>query len=112
MRSNTPYFYRVTLLSILLFHTAGFALCQAAEPQWDESALLKVLESDAPSAEKAITCKRLAVYGTAAAVPALSELLPDPQLSSWARIALEAGRQDYNTHRPHSRLGWMTPADS
>lgn len=28
-----------------------------------------------------------------------------------ARVALETWRQDYNTHRPHSRLGWMTPAD-
>lgn len=27
-----------------------------------------------------------------------------------ARVALEAWRQDYNTDRPHSRLGWLTPA--
>jgi putative transposase len=27
-----------------------------------------------------------------------------------ARIALEAWRDDYNTDRPHSRLGWLTPA--
>jgi putative transposase len=26
-----------------------------------------------------------------------------------ARIALEAWQADYNTRRPHSRLGWMTP---
>lgn len=23
---------------------------------------------------------------------------------------LDAGRADYNTNRPHSRLGWMSPA--
>jgi putative transposase len=27
-----------------------------------------------------------------------------------ARIALEAWRDDYNADRPHSRLGWLTPA--
>ena len=49
-----------------------------------------MLQSDALAAEKAITCKRLAVYGSDDAVPALAELLPDKRLSSWARIALEA----------------------
>jgi hypothetical protein len=28
----------------------------------------------------------------------------------YARAVLEAWRADYNTERPHSRLGWMTPA--
>jgi putative transposase len=27
-----------------------------------------------------------------------------------ARMALEGWRRDYNTDRPHSRLGWLTPA--
>ena len=27
-----------------------------------------------------------------------------------ARTALEDWRRDYNTDRPHSRLGWLTPA--
>ena len=49
-----------------------------------------MLRSEAPPAEKAITCKRLAVYGSAEAVPFLAPLLLDEQLSSWARIALEA----------------------
>ena len=55
-----------------------------------ELKLISVLQSDAPAAEKAITCKRLAVYGTQEAVPALAPLLADEELSSWARIALEA----------------------
>ncbi len=66
-------------------------LLHAAEnsvPQ--EPALIAVLKSDSPAAEKAITCKRLAVYGSKEAVPALAALLPDAELSSWARIALEA----------------------
>jgi len=55
-----------------------------------EQKLIAVLQSDAPPQEKAITCKRLAVCGTAAAVPALAPLLEDATLASWARIALEA----------------------
>jgi len=59
----------------------------AAEKQRE---LIAVLESDAPPADKAITCKHLAVWGDKEAVPALAALLPDEQLASWARIALEA----------------------
>ena len=55
-----------------------------------ERRLLAVLQSGAPAAEKAITCKRLALCGSGEAVPALAPLLADPQLASWARIALEA----------------------
>ncbi|WP_226583714.1 transposase [Acuticoccus sediminis] len=28
-----------------------------------------------------------------------------------ARLVLEAGRQDFNACRPHSRLGWLTPEE-
>ncbi|MCA9012017.1 MAG: HEAT repeat domain-containing protein [Planctomycetaceae bacterium] len=55
-----------------------------------EREFLAVLRSDAPSADKAIACKNLAIYGSSAAVADLAGLLPDAQLSSWARIALEA----------------------
>ncbi len=56
-----------------------------------EQVLIAVLESaDAPRADKAITCKRLAVFGSKEAVPALASLLADKELASWARIALEA----------------------
>jgi hypothetical protein len=34
-----------------------------------------------------------------------------PSYSVHVREALEAWRRDYNEHRPHSKLGWMTPAD-
>jgi len=52
--------------------------------------LIAVLKSDAPKSEKAITCKKLAIYGTEQSVPALAPLLEDKELASWARIALEA----------------------
>jgi HEAT repeat protein len=58
--------------------------------QEKEQELLDVLRSEAPAADKAITCKNLAIYGTDQAVPDLAALLADPHLSSWARIALEA----------------------
>ncbi|HQU44752.1 MAG TPA: HEAT repeat domain-containing protein, partial [Pirellulales bacterium] len=59
-------------------------------PPGKEPELLAVLRSDAPKSEKAITCKRLAVYGSSESVPELAKLLRDEQLASWARIALEA----------------------
>jgi HEAT repeat protein len=58
--------------------------------QQKEQQLIKVLQSNVPPQEKAIPCKQLAIYGTKAAVPALAALLPDRELASWARIALEA----------------------
>jgi len=55
-----------------------------------ESDLIAVLQSNAPKSEKAITCKRLAIYGSEKSVSSLAPLLADKELSSWARIALEA----------------------
>jgi len=62
---------------------------RTASPE-KEKALIAVLRSDAFPAEKAIVCKKLAIDGSSDAVPDLAKLLSDPQLSSWARIALEA----------------------
>jgi len=61
-----------------------------APPEERSRALAAVLRSDAPPAEKAIACKRLAIYGQRDAVRALAPLLADRELASWARIALEA----------------------
>lgn len=80
-------------LEILFLLLAFPLLLSAAEPEAakpNEQDLIRVLRSDAPSSEKAITCKKLAVYGSDAAVPALAPLLADEQLASWALIALEA----------------------
>lgn len=74
--------------------SAGRARAAAAgdkdSAQPTESALIEVLPSHAPPAEKAITCKKLAVYGGKDAVAPLAKLLSDKDLASWARIALEA----------------------
>jgi HEAT repeat protein len=61
-----------------------------SSPAEKQRALIRVLESNAAPAEKAIACKQLAIYGNKDAVPALARLLSDPHLASWARIALEA----------------------
>src|SRR6185312_499913 len=61
-----------------------------AESSGREDELIGVLRSDAPKSEKAIACKLLAIHGSSEAVPELARLLPDEQLASWARIALEA----------------------
>lgn len=52
--------------------------------------LIAVLQSDAPKADKAKAFKPLAVFGKKDAVPAIAPYLSDEELSSWARIALEA----------------------
>jgi HEAT repeat protein len=54
-----------------------------------EAQLIETLRSGEP-AKKAVACKQLAIHGTKQAVPELAKLLGDKQLSSWARIALEA----------------------
>src|SRR5579862_8226042 len=72
-------------ISAPLFSTPA----NAAEPPKEQD-LIGVLQSDSPPQDKAITCKKLAVYGSKEAVPALAALLTNPELSSWARIALEA----------------------
>lgn len=73
----------------VLLAPPGRAADEKNSPEAREGQLIGVLQSGTP-AEKAITCKRLAVYGTGKAVPALAPLLSDAQLASWARIALEA----------------------
>jgi HEAT repeat protein len=63
---------------------------RAAAADEDQADLIRLLQSDAAPGDKAIACKKLAIYGTKDAVPVLAPLLANPDLSSWARIALEA----------------------
>lgn len=82
----------VSVITLSMFVAAG-AIRAADGPNASaekEKELLAILGSEAPGAEKAIACKQLAIHGSDAAVPELAKLLPNPQLSSWARIALEA----------------------
>jgi HEAT repeat protein len=77
------------LLAASLTCAAAAAESQSAAAE-KERGLISTLQSSAPAAEKAITCKQLAIYGSKDAVPALALLLSDKELASWARIALEA----------------------
>lgn len=81
--------FRLFSAAAVMVAVAGLWTVTEAAEEVEEQALIEVLQSDAPKAEKAITCKKLAVWGTEQAVPALAELLPDPELTSWARIPLE-----------------------
>jgi len=89
-KSRSPqFFFALAVVASVAFARTGLAADDANAARDQERQLIKVLESDSPAADKAITCKRLAVYGTADAVPALAPLLANEQLASWARIALE-----------------------
>ena len=91
MRKNRFFTRYVELFSALVAIAAAAGYAEepnAAKEQ--ERQLISVLRSDAPAAEKAITCKRLAVFGSKDAAAALAPLLTDKRLSSWARIALES----------------------
>ena len=78
------------VLALAALMTHGRAEAQRPARLPTEADLVAVLRSDAPEAEKAITCKWLAIYGSSAAVPELAALLGNERLASWARIALEA----------------------
>jgi hypothetical protein len=83
------YFCWCIALLIAALWMRAFAQNQPTEG-FKESDLIRVLQSDAAKGEKAITCKRLAIYGTEKSVPVVAPLLADKELASWAWIALEA----------------------
>jgi HEAT repeat protein len=68
----------------------AYTVEKASPAKEQERALIQLLRTNAPPGEKAIACKKLAIYGTDEAVPALARLLADERFESWARIALEA----------------------
>jgi HEAT repeat protein len=87
----TRYLSFCVALAMMAATAVAWAADSASDAQEDEQQLIAVLTSaDSPPADKAITCKKLAIFGSKDAVPALAPLLNDEQLISWARIALEA----------------------
>lgn len=88
MNVANRYFTWFVLL-VTLAASAGVLAQDQAAAKAKEQELIGVLQSNASPAEKAITCKKLAIYGSAEAVPSLMPLLADKDLASWARIALE-----------------------
>ncbi len=55
-----------------------------------EARLAAVLTTEAPAVAKEYVCRKLALLGTGASVPALAGLLKDKDLSDLARIALQS----------------------
>ncbi|HYE17531.1 MAG TPA: HEAT repeat domain-containing protein [Tepidisphaeraceae bacterium] len=81
----------LALLASLSFNTRAADVVVNGGPPPKEADLIKLISAaDAAKGDKGIACKQLAVWGTKQSVPALAALLPDPELNSWARIALEA----------------------
>jgi HEAT repeat protein len=80
---------RFALLMALVFLAGQPLLAQEGQDNPKEAEFIAVLQTGTPG-EKAIACKQLAIHGSGKAVPDLEKLLSDEQLSSWARIALEA----------------------
>ncbi len=90
MRMN-QYFSRCVALAAAIVAVAVVTARADDTNKGREESLIAVLTSpDSSKADKAITCKKLAVFGSKDAVPALAALLGDEQLISWARIALES----------------------
>jgi len=96
MTLNIRNFARSLATMTLVVCALAAGQCRAAAADDTSSSadkqrqLIGVLQSEAPPQDKAIACKRLAIYGTKDAVPALAPLLADASLASWARTALEA----------------------
>jgi len=91
MISKTQKTIRLFVLPIMMIAVLA-NIATADDPKsstQQEAEFLTILRSDAADADKAIACKHLSIHGSSEAVPELAKLLPNPQLSSWARIALE-----------------------
>jgi HEAT repeat protein len=86
--SNSMMSWAIAALCVFAIQIAPAADTETAAAK--QKRLIAVLESNAAPGDKAIACKQLAIYGSAEAVPALAPLLSNPELASWARIALEA----------------------
>jgi HEAT repeat protein len=79
----------VALVAAVLLQPHVSAQAADISKSTNEGELIEALRS-ADKPDKAMACKRLAVYGSKQAVPELAKLLADEELSSWSRIALEA----------------------
>jgi len=85
-------------LAALLLLAAGFGVVAEETDErldslsrgWSETECLAVLENSEDWYEKQLACRQLRVVGALDAVPALGQLLRDPELASLAQVALEA----------------------
>jgi HEAT repeat protein len=90
MKKNLHRIVSLAAAIAALALTVGASAAEAVSSAEKERELIDLLRSDAEPGQKAIACKQLAIYGGDQAVPVLAPLLANKDLSSWARIALEA----------------------
>ncbi|MGA2255388.1 MAG: HEAT repeat domain-containing protein, partial [Thermoguttaceae bacterium] len=83
---KTRYF---VVVAAIIAATAYAPAADKKAAEQKQAKLIEILKSDSRPQDKALACKQLAIYGSKDAVPALAALLPNAQLSSWARTALE-----------------------
>jgi len=76
--------------AVLFVVSSGLRAQQPLPAEGDEAHLLEVLRSDGELFDKAKACQRLAIIGTADAVPVLASLLGDESLAHYARFGLES----------------------
>ncbi|MCH5374165.1 MAG: HEAT repeat domain-containing protein [Planctomycetes bacterium] len=89
MRSATSITTWLVVACLVATLPAGSMAQQAPPSPGDEAHQIEILKSDAPLFDKAKACQMLAVIGTADSVPVLAALLPNPELSHYARFGLE-----------------------
>jgi HEAT repeat protein len=82
-------FFLLTLIAVLCIPALAADKAAKANTRAEQRKLIELLQGNAAPADKALACKRLALIGDGDAVPALAALLPQAELSGWARIALE-----------------------
>lgn len=76
-----------SLLAVCLFDNTNSV--SAADHSKEAARLVQVLDSDAPTYDKAMACRRLAAIGNAQSVSAIAAYLNDEKLATYARSALE-----------------------
>lgn len=81
---RAPCLPLAALAALLIMWTSTLVCAQSEEEKH-----IALLKSDASFFDKAKACQRLAVVGTAKAVPALAGLLGDEKLAHYARFGLE-----------------------
>lgn len=75
---------------LVIVAAAGLAIAQDPPATSREQALVAVLRSETPEAEKALAFKGLAIHGSPACIGDVASYLGNERLASWARITLEA----------------------
>ncbi len=80
----------ISVAMLAVVAAAGLAVAQDPPATSREQALVAVLRSETPEAEKALAFKGLAIHGSPACIGDVASYLGNERLASWARITLEA----------------------